>query len=176
MRLHGRLFGLCSLALTVTGCAAFSPADLAAPTELTVEKAMTNVGAGFAGMHEEINRKGPRKLGLYPCKVTVNFNVTASAAQGGTLVLSTSTAPTTTQTVELKNTVTADARIEQTNESSASRGNTVVVEMYSIPCTPLQTLAGQHPDKVMQVVRAANEGVGGAPTFRPAQSQFTPPR
>ncbi|MBB2754543.1 UNVERIFIED_ORG: hypothetical protein GGI57_005278 [Rhizobium aethiopicum] len=150
----------CCLALQ--GCAAFSPSDLAKPTSLSVEEALSDVGRGFAGMKHEL-RRSDLKLGLYPCKVTVNLNVTASAEQGGKLVLDASTAPTTTTTTALVNTVSASGHVEQVNSSSASRGNTVVVEMYSVACTPKDTLAGTHPEKISAVTSELNSGLVSAP-------------
>lgn len=151
------------LGASASGCAAFSPKDLAQPTSLTVEHALVDVGAGFAGMKNELRRNGDQKLGLYPCKVTVNLNVTASADQGGKLVLDASTAPTSVATSTLTNTVSGSVHAEQTNSSSATRGNTVAVELYSIACLPAGTLGQVNPDKVAIVTKAADEGLPQAP-------------
>jgi len=152
---------LCLL-LCLSSCAAFSPKDVANPTNLTVENALTDVGRGFAGMKTEL-RKSDVKLGLFPCKVTVNLNVTASADQGGKLVVDASTAPTSTAATTQINTLTASGHVEQTNTSTATRGNTVVVEMYSVACTPKDTLAGTFPDKVGSVTREVAAGVPVSP-------------
>lgn len=151
----------------LAGCAAFTPFDLANPTNLTVEDALRDVGAGFAGMREELDQRRGLKLGLYPCKVTVNLNVTADAAQGGKLTLDASTAPSQTTSTTHVNTVTASGHVEQTNTSTAHRGNTVVVEMYSVPCIPKDTLGGTNPSKVRLVSDAAERGVQHAPFVNP---------
>lgn len=113
-------------------------------------------------MKQEL-RKSDLKLGLFPCKVTVNLNVTASADQGGKLVLDASTAPTTVAQNTVSRAVTATGHFEQSNNSSATRGNTVIVEMYSIACTPKDTLAGANPDKVKVVTEEAVKGAIAAP-------------
>lgn len=146
----------------IASCAAFTPADVAKPTSLTVEHALADVGRGFALMKQEL-REGDLKLGLFPCKITVKLNVTAAAEQGGKLVIDASTAPTTLAQNTVQRTVTASSHLEQTNTSSVSRGNTVIVEMYSIACTPKDTLAGAHPDKVGPVTRDAIGGTVSAP-------------
>lgn len=113
-------------------------------------------------------RQSDLKLGLFPCKVTVNLNVTASAEQGGKLVLDASTAPTTLAQSSATRTVSASGHFEQFNNSSATRGNSVVVEMYSIACTPKETLAGAHPDKVGAVTKEAVEGTITGPLVIPS--------
>ncbi len=146
-----------------TACAAFSPKDVANPTNLTVESALRDVGAGFAAMQREVRQQPNMKLGLFPCKVTVSLNVTASADQGGKLTLDASTAPTTTQATVISNTFSAAGHVEQTNTSSATRGNNVVVELYSVPCIPKDTLAGTAPDKVSAVLAGATSGLSQSP-------------
>ncbi|WP_126911571.1 hypothetical protein [Rhizobium chutanense] len=152
------------LFLCLGSCAAYSPKDVANPTKLTVEDAMTDIGRGFAGLKAEL-RKSDLKLGIFPCKVTVNLNVTASADQGGKLVIDASTAPTTTATTSLTNTISASGHFEQTNSSAATRGNTVVVEMYNVACVPKDTLAGSFPDKVEKVSKVVQESPTSTPFF-----------
>ncbi|MGA0533561.1 hypothetical protein [Hansschlegelia sp. KR7-227] len=159
-------FGFLLLACgSLAGCASFTPAQVADPTGLTIERAMTDVGAGFAGMNAALRRDGHRvKTGLYPCKVVVTLNVTANAERGGGLLLDANAAAPAVKT-ETASTATADAKlhVEQKNSSTAVRGNTVNIEMYSIPCLPTDTLAGSAPDKVSTVVKAATDGVDFAP-------------
>jgi hypothetical protein len=121
-------------------------------------------------MKDEL-RKSDVKLGLFPCKVTVNLNVTASAEQGGKLVLDASTAPTSTATATQLNTITASGHAEQTNTSSATRGNTVVVEMYSVACIPKDTVAGTYPDKVGSLTKAVAMGPPAAPFSVPGKAR-----
>lgn len=143
-------------------CTSYSPKDVADPTKLTVEDAMTDVGRGFAGLKAEL-RKSDLKLGIFPCKVTVNLNVTAAAGERGKLVIDASTAPTTTATTTLTNTISASGHFEQENSSSATRGNTVVIEMYNVACVPKDTLAGSFPDKVEKVSKVVQESPTSTP-------------
>ncbi|MDR6100574.1 hypothetical protein QE369_000752 [Agrobacterium larrymoorei] len=144
-------------------CAAYTPNDLAKPTSLTVEAALTDIGAGFAGMKSKLREGGDLKLGLYPCKVIANFNVTASAAQGGKLVIDASTAPTTTAQTTKTNTLSATVQAEQVNSSSATRGNTIAIEIYNVACIPKDTLATIQPDKVGVVANALAGSISMAP-------------
>ena len=70
-----------------SGCAAFSPNEVANPSKVTIAEAMLDIGTGFANLKKGITQNDPNfKTGLYPCKVEVTFNVTASAEMGGKLV------------------------------------------------------------------------------------------
>ena len=83
-------FGLPAMA----GCAVFTPADVTKPSAITIPAAMSDVGRGFHDMKAELVKEDPSfSLGLYPCMVTVNFNVTADAKQQGKLVLDLSVKP-----------------------------------------------------------------------------------
>lgn len=161
MKVISAIVGVCVVAPFVTSCASFSPKEVGQPTSLTVESALTDVGRGFAGMKSYL-RDNNLKLGLYPCKVTVNLNVTADAAQGGQLVLDASTAPAATATSTAINTFSASGNFTQTNSSSAHRGNTVVVEMYSAACTPKETLGGANPDKIAAAGKGMAQTVSDA--------------
>jgi hypothetical protein len=163
-----RATGLCAL-LLLPACAAFGPGDLAPENSITVAKAMEDLGRGFKALKTELDRDGTLKTGLFPCKVTVNFNVSAAAKQGGELVLQASTQPTQTQATQITNTVSASGTFTQTNSSEATRGNVVVVELYSAPCFPKDTLATLHPDKVATVVNGAAAGRDKAPFMIGAQ-------
>ncbi|MBY5744644.1 hypothetical protein HFO28_13730 [Rhizobium leguminosarum] len=173
-----RLFA-CLLLPTLAGCTAFSPKDVANPTTLTVSDALTDVGAGFANMKRQVDA-GRIKLGLYPCKVTVNLNVTADAARGGTLVLDASTKPAETTTTTVTNSFSAHANLTQTNTSTAHRGNTVVVEMYSLACTPKDGVAGSNAN-LLALANAMNIAQKQAPVMAPiivvppAGAQALPP-
>lgn len=169
----------CLFLPALAGCTAFSPKDVANPTTLTVSAALTDVGAGFANMKRQVDAGGI-KLGLYPCKVTVNLNVTADAARGGTLVLDASTKPAETTTTTVTNTFSASANLTQTNTSTAHRGNTVVVEMYSLACTPKDGVAASSAN-LAALANAMNIAQRQAPVLAPivvaapAGAQASPP-
>lgn len=127
-------------AVTLSGCASLSPNEIVTkPSNVGVSEALTQIGEGFSGMKGAL---GDTKLGLFPCKVTVNLNVTASANDSSKLVVDFSaTAPQ--KVVDASGTANA----EFTADSTAQRGNAVAIEMYSVACLPKETLAYDKPDK-----------------------------
>jgi hypothetical protein len=146
------------VAAGVGGCAAFSPNEVAKPSTLTIENAMGDIGAGFVKLKGNLEQNPGLKLGLWPCKVTVSLNVTANADMGGKLVLDTTIKPPA-KVVDAS--ITGHA--EQTNNSSATRGNSVDIELYSIACLPKDTLGFDKPDKMGLVVAPLEQGTGKAP-------------
>ena len=149
-------------ALAITGCAAFSPNEVAKPSTLTIANAMGDIGEGFLNMRATLDKNPNLKLGLWPCKVTATLNVTANADMGGKLVLDTSIKPPV-KVVDAS--ITGHA--EQTNNSSATRGNTVDVELYSAACLPKDTLGFDKPDKVSTVGGAMTDVEQFAPFALP---------
>ncbi|TAN70488.1 MAG: hypothetical protein EPN17_05055 [Methylobacter sp.] len=140
---------------SLTACAAFSPNEIANPSKLTVDQAMESIGLGFQKMKTALDGN---KLGLWPCKVTTTLNVTANADQGGKLVLDTTIKPPAdVVTAEIK------GHAEQTNNSSATRGNTINIELYSAACIPKDTLGYDKPEKVQGVVDALESSMNKAP-------------
>jgi hypothetical protein len=138
---------LCAVALSVSACASLSPEDIKSePSNVGVKEALTQIGEGFSGMKEGL---GETKLGLYPCKVTVNLNVTASATDNNQLVIDLSATPPT-QVID----ASASVQGEFSATSTAQRGNTVVVEMYNLVCLPEGTLGYEKPDKYPAVLEA----------------------
>ncbi len=139
------------------GCAAYSPKEVASPSKLTVSAAMLDIGSGFANLKKGITQDDPyNKTGLYPCKVLVTLNVTASAEQGGGLVLDTGIKPPSAY-------IEGGLKVDQKNGSSAQRDNNITIEMYNPSCIPNNTVAYNTPDKVEMVARAMEAGVHGAP-------------
>ncbi len=167
-----RLLFIC-LCISLTSCAPFSPKKLAEPSSLTVDNAMASIGKGFYKLSTELrgidtskpfDSKNPEqtqeelKLGLWPCKVTAVLNVTATAAQGGQLVVDV-TAKAPVQVVDASLTT----KVDQKNESTASRGNTITVELYSPACIPEKTVGYNSPEKVKTLTDALKEGLPNAP-------------
>lgn len=140
---------------SLTACAAFSPNEIADPSTLTIDEAMESIGEGFQKMKTKLDGN---KLGLWPCKVTTTLNVSANADKGGKLVLDTTIKPPADiVTAEIKGNVT------QANNSSATRGNTVNIELYSAACIPKDTLGYDKPEKVQSVVDALDSSKNKAP-------------
>lgn len=160
---------------TLAGCAAFSPGELAKPSNLEIDVVLEKIGSGFTKMK---NQLGENKLGIWPCKITTTLNVTASADQGGKLVLDTKIRPPV-EPVSADITLHAD----QTNSSSASRGNVINIEMYNPGCFPKDTVAyqlasgnsasNQTPKDPNPAAPAAGKDLAKASV--PADSGKTPP-
>lgn len=148
---------------SLSACAAFSPNEVAQPSKLTIADAMADIGTGFANLKRSITQyDSDYKIGMWPCKVAVTLNVTANAEMGGKLVLDTSLkAPAKV----VDGSITGHA--EQTNTSSAARGNTISIDMYNVACIPNNTLAYDKPDKVIVVGKSLGAIRDGAPTFVP---------
>jgi hypothetical protein len=146
MKMSFLFVSLCSVSLV--GCAAFSPNDVANPSRLSVENAMKSIGQGFNNMQEALDGG---KMGLWPCKVVTTLNVTASAEEGGSLVLDTTIKPPATSIQG-----EMSGHIDQKNTSLASRRNAVTIEMYSAACLPEHTIGYDKPDQVKDVVEGLN--------------------
>ena len=121
----------------LSACASFKPKDIVpVPSNLTVSEALKDIGTGFNSLRNEL---GDNKLGMFPCVITVNLKVTASAEDSSKLVLDMSaTAPSRSSTANL----TAGA------SSEAERDNTIRVEIYNPGCLPKDTLGYSNPEKV----------------------------
>ncbi len=133
-------------ALTLGGCASLTPKDIVSkPSNIGVESALSQLGQGFGRMKQNL---GDTQLGLYPCKITVNLNVTASADKSGKLVLDLDATPP----VEL---ISASAGVdaEVKAEAQAERGNSMIIEMYNPLCLPPGTLAYEKPDKYPLIIQ-----------------------
>ena len=160
-------FQIKSLALmisiaTISGCG-LSSKEVADPSELTVSAAMADIGRGFS----ELEQNKSRQLGLYPCKVTVNLNVTASATDNSKLVIDRNMSPVG-QTIGTA--TTTNANLELGNTSTGSRGNTIAVELINPVCLPKGTLGADNPGKVKDLVGPLGSLVVQAPFgFPPSQ-------
>lgn len=173
--IFSRIF-LIAISASLASCAAFSPKDVANPSTLKIDDAMSSIGKGFYRMHLELEGKdstkpyetqtaaGERalpkrlKLGLWPCKVTTTLNVTANASMGGSLVLDVTVKPPA-EIIDASLT----GKVEQKRDSSANRANAIIIEMYSAACIPEKTLGYNSPDKVQAVVEALRTGLVHSP-------------
>lgn len=156
--LKNRPLLLAALAASCSGCASFSPSDLATPSKLTVSDAMLDIGTGFANLKKGITQDDSDfRTGLYPCKVTVTLNVTASAEAGGGLVIDTNLKPPPT---------VADAgatvQLNQTNTSSAQNTNNIAIELYNPACIPAGTVGYNTPEKVDALTTSMKSGISSA--------------
>ncbi len=151
-----KLIGLVLIAGSITGCAAFTPKDLANPSEVTLEQALTSVGAGLYQMKKA--QKG-MKTGLIASSVNVTFKLAASAKDSGKL------------TIDLSRAVAADPATsnqsiggEKTSESSASRSNEITVKFVNVLTIPKDTLAySKSADELEKIILIPS--AGGWTTF-----------
>ena len=127
-----RSISVVSCFLFLSGCAAFSPNQVSQPTSITLDQALTDVVTAFSKA-QQVGKENGVKLGIAPCNVTVTFNVTASASQGGKLVLD--------ATIKAPAPIDAGGgfKAEQENVSTAARGNTIVMVLTSELCLPPNT-------------------------------------
>ena len=137
-----------SMALCVTmltGCASIAPGEVVEPKDVTVEKALEDIGKGFSAMKRELDRQ---VLGVYPCVIIVSLNLKASAEDSGKLIVDGTTKPRILEGMNSPAAPAVNARFESGGTSSAERGNTIAIEMYSPGCLPKGTLGYQKPEHV----------------------------
>lgn len=129
-----RLISLACLA-TLSGCASYTPADVADPNAISVKDALHGVAVGMQDFAATLNTSG-LVLGLITCKVTVNFNISAQATKGGTAGIDVGGGA---------GGVTAKLTAQQNNSSTGARGNTVEIVMGSVypgTCAPVDGGSG----------------------------------
>lgn len=137
-------FGCTSL----MGCASYTPDQVARPTDITIDKALTQTVTAFADA-QAVAKARHVNMGVALCSMTINFNVTAAANKSGNLVLD-----ATIKTLAPVN-AGVGGTAEQDVGSSASRGNTVSLVFTSELCLPPNTsgaaiaagIAGAKPNK-----------------------------
>jgi hypothetical protein len=137
----------------LSGCASYSPDQVAKPTDITIQQALTDVIDGIADARDRADKR-KILLGVAVCSVVTNFNVTAQATKGGKLVLD--------GTIKAPAPVNAGLGFtaEQNTNSVGSRGNTVAIVLTSEACLPAG-VAGT----------AMAQGIyGGKPAGEPAAS------
>lgn len=120
-----RIVGLCCGIIALHGCAAYTPVDVAKPSDITLEQATAQVASSLAGM-KKILRKDGENFGLVIDQVDVDLNVTAAAGASGSQDLKIDAAKTAIAGLGL----TEDVAGQQT--SSAQRANTIHMTFKSI--------------------------------------------
>jgi len=118
----------------MSGCASFTPVKVVGePSEVTVEQALTSIGAGLTKMRAAI---GEDKTGLVPSEVTVNFKLAASAKDSGKLTIDLSV-PLTSGGVAGSGKVGAEVG----QSSEGSRSNEITIKFVNLLLLPKETLA-----------------------------------
>ena len=134
----------------LTGCASIQPDEVVTPKDVTVQKALEDIGKGFSAMKRELDRQ---VLGVYPCVIKVSLNLKASAVDSGKLIVDATTKPRILEGMKSPVTPAVKAQFESGGTSSAERGNTIAIEMYSPGCLPKGTLGYQKPEHVASAQR-----------------------
>jgi len=124
----GKMF-IATAFLSISGCGLFQ--QTAKPSEITLAKAMQEVGTGLKAMKMA---EGDVKTGLIASEVTVVFNIAASDKKSGNL------------TIDLAAPIaggagTAKAGGGLTSGADSQRGNTVTVKFVNLLMIPKDTLA-----------------------------------
>jgi hypothetical protein len=115
--------------ISLSGCGLFQ--QTAKPSEITLAKAMQEVGTGLKAMKMA---EGDVKTGLIASEVTVVFNIAASDKKSGNLTIDLS-APT------VAGAGTGKLGGGLTSETGSQRGNTVTVKFVNLLMIPKDTLA-----------------------------------
>ena len=115
--------------LTLSGCGLFQ--RTAVPSEITLVKAMQDVGTGLKVMKMA---EGDVRTGLIASDVTVVFNIAASDKKTGNLTIDLSS-----PTVEGAGAAKAGGGV--TSENGSQRGNTVTIKFVNLLTIPKDTLA-----------------------------------
>lgn len=146
-----KIASLLTVAVAITGCASLTPKDLATPSEVTLEQALTSVGQGLYEMKEA--QKG-MKTGLIASSVDVRFKLAASSKDSGKL------------TIDLSNTLAPGSGSksqfiggEKSAESSAARSNEITVKFVNILTIPANTLAYEKTaDELAKIILLPDSG------------------
>lgn len=160
--------------VSISACTAFKPSDVANPSKLTISEAMNDIGMSFAKLKSQLSNNSPNSkplhLGLWPCKVVVTLNVTAGATDNAQLVLDTAIrTPANAVNAEIK------GHAEKNSTSSASRGNTVNIELYNSACIPKDTIGYDKPEHVKDISDALSDDISHAQEGDNYESHHTVP-
>ena len=131
------------IATALAGCTSAADRVVPTPTDVTLQGALVEVVQAFRAAQAESHGTGT-PIGLYPCSVTVTFNVTAGGSSGNQVVLDASVRPPARV---VDGTFGLTATTEQTQ--TASRGNQIVVLLTSAACNPPNTLGTLRPQATL---------------------------
>jgi hypothetical protein len=119
---NSALLGLCVISTCVSACGYRSVYDVAKPTDITIDKAMQDVGAGLGNMKSALDAKG-LNTGLLVDEVTMTLNVSAAADRTGKLVLDASS-----PVLIGPSPGSAKIGVEETSSDKALRSNQIQVK------------------------------------------------
>lgn len=152
MRTASSIFAVVAATLSVGACFKSANKVVPDPTNITVPQAMRDIALGFAEMKATLEQE-KRVMGVFVCKATVTFNVTAGGEDNSKLVLDARVSPAPAWEKALL-TGHAAGSVDLSSKMNASRGNVVAVEMYSPACIPNNTLGYEKPDQIEEAADA----------------------
>ena len=106
---------------------------LVEPNEISISAALEDIEDGISQMKEKLE-KNNQVLGVFPCKIILNLNLTLGKKEENKLVVN-------FDPVNLDNKLTVDTK----------RDNSIEFEFYNPGCLPEKTLGYNNPDKIRTV-------------------------
>ncbi|WP_244458729.1 hypothetical protein [Roseomonas fluvialis] len=126
----------------MAGCTGAADRVVPEPTDIRLEGAMVSVVRAFRAA-QEVSAATGQPIGLYPCTVTVTFNITAGGTDRREIVLDANVTPPARI---VQGALGLTATTEQTQ--TASRGNQIAILLTSAACNPPETLGTLRPQNV----------------------------
>lgn len=123
--ISGRTSIIVGSAVLLASCAAFTPVDVAKPSQLTLPEATRQVGQSLVALKRELEANN-LQAGLLIDEVEVHLNVTANATQGGTQKLTVDVAKTALAGVGL------NAEVTGNQSSTGNRENNITLKFKNI--------------------------------------------
>ena len=137
---------------TLTACSNPPPVELVGRKDVSVAKALQDIGRGFRSLSSELDGA---VLGVVPCKISMVLVVKASATEDNTLAIGISEAPA--EIVGKSVQIDADSKVDtlgfgvigsREGQATANRDNTITIELYNPGCLPKDTLGYDKPSDV----------------------------
>lgn len=127
------------VAALLAGCAPATDRVVAQPTDINLADAMRDVVLAFREA-QQVSQATGAPIGIYPCTVTVTFNITAGTGSNRSIVLDAQVTPPV-------RVVQGSLGLRATSDEAqtASRGNQIVVLLTSAACNPPNTLGTLRP-------------------------------
>lgn len=111
--------------LSFSGCTTLSR-QVADPNAISLEQAMSQIGPSFRAL--SVGLEG-QKLGVIPCEIEINFNISATATD--------TTNAGVTASPKL---VITSANLGYTGQSTGVRGNVINIKLQHTACLPAASL------------------------------------
>jgi hypothetical protein len=152
------VFAAVSALACLEGCAAFTPVDVAKPSDITLEQATASVADSLVAMKQRLVQD-KTQLGLVIDQVDVDLNIAATSNEGGSQDLKIDASKIAMAGFG------ATADLSATQNSTAQRTNTIHLTFKNIATAPLNCagLAKVYKQKDTYVLFAAPPAGAGTP-------------